>query len=87
VLKAEAGATSDNQITYSILDPIARSLLLRNSLMGAGIVRDAQGAAADEFVTDSGQACLRNPQLESKVPANLVQHQAWCPKTSDPVYE
>jgi hypothetical protein len=87
VVKGDAKATFENQITYGIDNPIVRSLLLRDSLQAAGVIHDAKDAGVGEYVISSGRACLRNPHLESQFPPNLVQHEAWCPTGSDPTYQ
>src|SRR5690348_8493986 len=50
IVKADAQVSDGNQIMYSIADPVARALLLREALQAEGVVHTSESATVGQYV-------------------------------------
>lgn len=54
--------------------PLARALVIRETLQSLGAIRSPEEAAAGQYVVGMGRSCLRHPQLEANLPATVKLH-------------
>jgi hypothetical protein len=80
----QTGANAQGEVSVSGVEgnvgtlgdkPLARALVVRETLQSLGAIRSPNDAAArGQYVMGMGRSCLRHPQLEANLPTTVELH-------------